>query len=64
MLMSMAPIFGFFLMTFFYRFMKPLVENGHLYIAQPPLYRLTYQGHHYYAFNDAELDDIKAKLPG
>jgi DNA gyrase subunit B len=51
------------LMTFFYRFMKPLVENGHLYIAQPPLYRLTYQGHHYYAFNDAELDDIKAKLP-
>jgi DNA gyrase subunit B len=52
------------LMTFFYRFMKPLVEQGHLYIAQPPLYRLTYQGHHYYAFNDQELDDIKAKLPG
>jgi DNA gyrase subunit B len=51
------------LMTFFYRFMKPLVETGHLYIAQPPLYRLTYQGHHYYAFTDAELDAIKAKLP-
>ena len=51
------------LMTFFYRFMKPLVEQGHLYIAQPPLYRLTYQGHQYYAFNDAELDEIKAKLP-
>lgn len=51
------------LMTFFYRFMRPLVENGHLYIAQPPLYRLTYQGHHYYAFNDDELEDIKSKLP-
>ena len=51
------------LMTFFYRFMKPLVENGHLYIAQPPLYRLTYQGHHYYAFNDDELEEIKSHLP-
>jgi len=51
------------LMTFFYRFMRPLVEEGHLYIAQPPLYRLTYQGHHYYAFDDAELDNIKSKLP-
>ena len=51
------------LMTFFYRFMKPLVEQGHLYIAQPPLYRLTYQGHKYYAFNDDELEMIKSKLP-
>ena len=51
------------LMTFFYRFMKPLIADGHLYIAQPPLYRLTYQGHHYYAFNDDELEDIKSKLP-
>lgn len=51
------------LMTFFYRFMRPLVEEGHLYIAQPPLFRLTYQGHHYYAFDDAELDDIKSHLP-
>ena len=51
------------LMTFFYRFMRPLIENGNLYIALPPLYRLTYQGKHYYAFNDEELEDIKAKLP-
>ncbi len=43
--------------------MKPLVEQGHLYIAQPPLYRLTYQGHKYYAFNDDELEMIKSKLP-
>ena len=50
-------------MTFFYRFMRPLVETGHLYIAQPPLYRVSYQGKFYYAFNDQELDEIKAKLP-
>ncbi len=51
------------LMTFFYRFMRPLVETGHLYIAQPPLYRVAYQGHYYYAFNDDELENIKAKMP-
>lgn len=51
------------LMTFFYRFMKPLVEEGHLYIAQPPLFRLTYQGHHYYAFDENELEVIKSHLP-
>ena len=51
------------LMTFFYRFMKPLIDEGHLYIAQPPLYRVTYQGKHYYAFNDDELNNIKSKLP-
>ena len=51
------------LMTFFYRFMKPLIDEGHLYIAQPPLYRVTFQGKHYYAFNDDELDNIKSKLP-
>ena len=51
------------LMTFFYRFMKPLIDTGHLYIAQPPLYRVTYQGKHYYAFNDDELNNIKSKLP-
>ncbi len=38
------------LLTFFYRFMKPLVEQGYIYIAQPPLYKLTYAGHDYYCF--------------
>ncbi len=51
------------LMTFFYRFMKPLIEEGHLYIAQPPLYQVTYQGKQYYAFSDDELAYIKSKLP-
>ncbi len=51
------------LMTFFYRFMKPLIDEGHLYIAQPPLYRVAYKGKYYYAFSDEELDYIKSKLP-
>ena len=51
------------LMTFFYRFMKPLIDYGHLYIAQPPLYRVAYKGKYYYAFSDEELDYIKSKLP-
>ncbi|BED93039.1 MAG: DNA topoisomerase (ATP-hydrolyzing) subunit B [Candidatus Paraimprobicoccus trichonymphae] len=44
------------LLTFFFRFMKPLVENGHIYIAQPPLYRITKNKKHYYAFSDLERD--------
>lgn len=51
------------LLTFFYRFMKPLVEQGYVYIAQPPLYKLTYAGHDYYCFKEEELEPLKAKLP-
>lgn len=51
------------LLTFFYRYMKPLIENGYVYIAQPPLYKLTYQGHDYYCFKEEELEPLKAKLP-
>jgi len=51
------------LLTFFFRFMKPLIENGYVYIAQPPLYKLTYQGHDYYCFKEEELEPLKAKLP-
>ncbi len=50
------------LLTFFYRFMKPLIENGYVYIAQPPLYKVEYHGKSYYAFNDQQLEDIKSKL--
>jgi DNA gyrase subunit B len=51
------------LLTFFYRYMKPLVEGGYIYIAQPPLYKLTYQGHDYYCFKEEELQPLKDKLP-
>jgi DNA gyrase subunit B len=44
------------LLTFFFRFMKPLVERGHIFIAQPPLYRIQKGKHVEYAYNDAERD--------
>ncbi|NLG92745.1 MAG: DNA topoisomerase (ATP-hydrolyzing) subunit B [Clostridiales bacterium] len=52
------------LLTFFFRFMKPLVEEGHIYLAQPPLYRLTKGKNHYYAYSDAERDRKMAELGG
>ena len=47
------------LLTFFYRYMKPLVENGHVYIALPPLYRVYKGKEEYYAYNEAELERIQ-----
>ncbi|HZM15443.1 MAG TPA: DNA topoisomerase (ATP-hydrolyzing) subunit B [Candidatus Krumholzibacteria bacterium] len=44
------------ILTFFFRHMKPLVETGHLYIAQPPLYRLKKGKTIHYAFSDEERD--------
>ncbi len=52
------------LLTFFFRFMKPVVEQGHIYIAQPPLYRLTKNKKHFYAFSDEERDKIITELGG
>ena len=50
------------LLTFFFRFMKPLVEEGHVYLAQPPLFRLTKNKKHYYAYTDKERDQFMAQL--
>ncbi len=52
------------LLTFFFRFMRPLVEQGHVYIAQPPLYRITKGKEHHYAYSDQERDEILSKLDG
>ena len=50
------------LLTFFYRFMRPLITEGYIYIAQPPLYKVEYHGKQYYAYNDDQLELIKNKL--
>lgn len=50
------------LLTFFYRFMKPLVENGNIYIAQPPLYYVKQHKNEHYAYSDKELEDLLNKI--
>jgi DNA gyrase subunit B len=49
------------LMTFFYRFMRPLITEGHLYIAKPPLYRVNVKSQKFYIHTDAELEGYRKK---
>ncbi|MCL6589724.1 MAG: DNA topoisomerase (ATP-hydrolyzing) subunit B [Firmicutes bacterium] len=50
------------LLTFFYRFMTPLIENGYVYIAQPPLYQVKQNKNEYYAYSDKELDELLSRI--
>ncbi len=50
------------LLTFFFTKMRPLIEHGHLYIAQPPLYLIKKGKEHYYAYSDKEKDEILKKF--
>jgi len=52
------------LLTFFFRYMQALIEEGHLYIAQPPLYRLEYKKDVRYVYNDAEKDRALKDMGG
>ena len=50
------------LLTFFFRYMPELIKQGHIYLAQPPLYRLSKGKNHQYAYSDEERDEIMAEL--
>jgi DNA gyrase subunit B len=50
------------LLTFFFRYMQPLIEEGHLYIAQPPLYRITHRNKISYAYTEEEKDRALSSL--
>jgi len=50
------------LLTFFFRYMQPLIENGHVYLAMPPLYKITAEKKIFYVYDDAEKDKVIKSL--
>ena len=52
------------LLTFLFRYLKPLIENGNVYIAQPPLYKVQYGKTIQYAYQDKELEKILSEISG
>ena len=50
------------LLTFFYRYMPQLIEEGKVYIAQPPLYRVEKNKKHYYVYDDAQLEELYKEI--
>ena len=50
------------MLTFFYRYMRPLIEQGHVYAARPPLYKVTYQKDERYCYSDEELNKIMLEI--
>ncbi|MDP2183394.1 MAG: DNA topoisomerase (ATP-hydrolyzing) subunit B [Actinomycetota bacterium] len=51
------------ILTFFYRYMREMIEAGYVYIAQPPLYKISVGKKHEYAYNDRQLQQTLARLP-
>jgi DNA gyrase subunit B len=51
------------LLTFFYRYMTPLLEHGHVYLAMPPLYKISWDKEVHYAYDDTEKDKVFAASP-
>ncbi len=52
------------MLTFFFRYMRPLIENGYVYVAQPPLFKLQKGQTVKYAYNDDEMKVLSAEMPG
>ena len=52
------------LLTFFFRYMRPLIEQGHLYIAQPPLYRIKKGKDVKWFYNDKDKDTLRRQAEG
>ena len=50
------------LLTFFFRYMRPLIDNGYVYIAQPPLYKVKKQKKEYYVYSDKELETLLEEI--
>ena len=50
------------MLTFFYRYMRPLIEQGHVYAARPPLYKVTYNKQECYCYDDNELEKIMTEI--
>ena len=51
-------------LTLFYRYMQPMIEAGYIYIAQPPLFKISQKKTDYYAYNEKELEAVRQKLEG